>query len=118
MTYDGNNVMLYLNNRLVKNDTNCCHGNILSRSLALVIGDATDDAFLTFAGIHNMIDEVYIFKKALTAAQVASLYQTLTYKETTAKPTAKQQIDVNNSSGRVQSVIFLILPIFVAFQFS
>jgi hypothetical protein len=101
MTYDGETVKFYLNNRLVKNDMECCRGNIMTRHNDVVIGDGGRRS----SG--HIIDEVFLLKKALTADQVRKLYQTLTFDETTAI----------SSSSSLHSVSFLILIVFLACTF-
>ena len=70
MTYDGRTVNFYLNSRLKISDSECCHGNIVSRNNDVTIGkNYRDGAFVGF------IDELKLFKIALTAQEVTDLYQ-------------------------------------------
>lgn len=70
MTYDGRTVNFYLNSRLELSDSECCHGDIVSRDNDVMIGMNYKDG--AFAGY---IDELKLFKVALTAEEVTDLYQ-------------------------------------------
>ena len=64
MTYDGHTVNIYINNHLKLSDSHCCRGNIVSTKTDVVIG-----------GFRGHIDELKLFRKALTSQEVTKLYQ-------------------------------------------
>ncbi|CAB4041319.1 Hypothetical predicted protein [Paramuricea clavata] len=81
MTYDGKTINFYLNNHLKLTDTECCHGNIVSKNSDVVLGHIEryygygyDYSYGTQA-INSYIDEMKLFKKALTAHEVLKLYR-------------------------------------------
>ena len=76
MTYDGSTTSFYHNSHLKLTDSSC-HGNILSKNSDVVMGhtgarDYDDVKNEYFTGY---LDEVKLFKKALTAQEVTRLYQ-------------------------------------------
>ena len=78
MTYDGKTVKFYHNSLLVLTDSECCHGNIVSRNNDLVIGYTKDEygySSNSDAYFNGYIDETKLFKKALTAHEVLKLYR-------------------------------------------
>ena len=80
MIYDGKTVKFYHNSLLVLTDSECCHGNIVSRNNDVVIGYTTykDKHYYrrNRDGYFNgYIDETKLFRKALTAHEVLKLYR-------------------------------------------
>ncbi|CAB3994382.1 Hypothetical predicted protein [Paramuricea clavata] len=70
MTYDGETINFYLNNHLVLSDSQCCHGDIVSTNTDVVIGRNYNEVLFD-----GYIDEMKLFKKALTAQEITKLYQ-------------------------------------------
>jgi alkaline phosphatase len=77
MTYDGKTINFYHNNHLKLTDSECCHGNIVSRNSDVVIGHSVRNYAYGYhmQDINSYIDEMKLFKKALTAHEVLKLYQ-------------------------------------------
>ncbi len=79
--YDSKAIQFYLNNHLKLTDSECCHGDILSRNNdVVVIGDTTIsrgryDFNPVSRYFKGYIDEVKLFRKALTAQEVTRLHQ-------------------------------------------
>ncbi|CAB4041318.1 Hypothetical predicted protein [Paramuricea clavata] len=70
MTYDGETINFYLNNHLVLSDSQCCHGDIVSTHTDVVIGRNYNEG-----SFNGYIDELKLFKKALTSQEITKLYQ-------------------------------------------
>ena len=70
MTYDGQTTNFYLNNHLVLSDSQCCNGDIVSTNTDVVIGRNYNEGVL-----NGYIDELKLFKKALTSQEITKLYQ-------------------------------------------
>lgn len=73
MTYNGNTLDFYLDNVKQKGKSSCCQGNILTKKTDVVIGQAGHGSAREF--FHGFIDEVKLFKKALSPNEVQKLYQ-------------------------------------------
>lgn len=79
MTYDGSTISFYHNSHLKLTDSSC-YGNILSKNSDVAMGHTkkeergrrweVEDVYF-----EGYLDEVKLFKKALTAQLVARLYQ-------------------------------------------
>ena len=76
MTYDGMTINFYHNSHLKLTDSECCYGDIVSRRNSIVIGYREkykyNDDECRFVGY---IDEMKLFKKAMSAREVLKLYQ-------------------------------------------
>ena len=76
MTYDGMTINFYHNSHLKLTDSECCYGDIVSKSNNVVISYRDNykhnDDECHFDGY---IDELKLFKKAMTAREVLKLYQ-------------------------------------------
>ncbi|XP_002738012.1 uncharacterized protein LOC100377386 [Saccoglossus kowalevskii] len=72
MSYDGQSLKYYLDNKIQNGNENCCHGNMIVKDTPLTIGQAgvgkTNEFF------YGLIDEVVIYDKPLSADEVASIY--------------------------------------------
>lgn len=73
MTYDGATLNYYLDTVQQKGKSKCCRANILTKQTDVVIGQAGHGMSREF--FYGYIDEVKLFKKALTADEVKDLYQ-------------------------------------------
>ncbi|XP_038071314.1 uncharacterized protein LOC119740168 [Patiria miniata] len=74
MTYDGSQLLFYMDNQLQSGDNTCCHGNIISKDTPLTIGQAGVGTAIEF--FVGLIDEVKIFNKALSRCEVDKLFNT------------------------------------------
>ncbi|XP_028394204.1 uncharacterized protein LOC114518414 [Dendronephthya gigantea] len=79
MTYDGSTISFYHNSHLKLTDSSC-YGNILSKNSQVVMGHTKTRARngsgeMKDVYFNGYMDEVILFKKALTAKQVTRLYQ-------------------------------------------
>ncbi|XP_022086785.1 uncharacterized protein LOC110977193 [Acanthaster planci] len=72
MTYNGSQLLFYLDNQLQSGDDDCCRGDIISKKTPLTIGQAgvgwRGEFFV------GLIDEVKIFSKALSASEVDKMF--------------------------------------------
>jgi hypothetical protein len=79
MTYDGKTINFYHNSHLKLTDSECCHGNIVSKNSDVVIGHSGRYYGYGYGygtqAINSYIDEMKLFKKALTAHEVLKLYR-------------------------------------------
>jgi hypothetical protein len=78
LTYDGKTINFYHNNHLKLTDSECCHGNIVSKNSDVVIGHSGKNhryGDYLYHDFHGYIDEMKLFKKALTAHEVLKLYR-------------------------------------------
>ena len=75
MTYDGKTINFYHNSHLKLTDSECCHGNIVSKSSDVVIGHSGRYYGYGIKDFTGYIDEMKLFKKALTAHEVLKLYR-------------------------------------------
>ena len=75
MTYDGKTINFYHNSHLKLTDSECCYGDIVSRNNDVVIGHTTTSRWRLNKYFKGYIDEVKLFKKALTTQEVTRLYQ-------------------------------------------
>ena len=79
MTYDGMTINFYYNSHLKLTDSECCYGDIVSRSNNVVIGDRDNGDNYKYnddeCSFEGYIDELKLFKKAMTAREVLKLYQ-------------------------------------------
>ena len=73
MTYDGFKLNFYIDNHQQQGKSNCCQGNIITKNNDVVIGQAGHGTSKEY--FYGYIDEVKLYKKALTAAEVTKLYQ-------------------------------------------
>ena len=73
MTYDGTTLSFYVDNKAQKGNSKCCQGHIISKANDVVIGQAGHGMPREY--FYGYIDEVKLFKKALTADEVTQLYQ-------------------------------------------
>ena len=73
MTYDGATLNFYLDNQQQKGNSKCCQGNLVNKSNDVVIGQSGHGMSREF--FYGYIDEVKLFKKALTADEVTQLYR-------------------------------------------
>ena len=73
MTYDGVTLNFYLDNKSQNGNSKCCKGSIVSKKNDVVIGQAGHGMSREY--FYGYIDEVKLFKKALTADEVTQLYQ-------------------------------------------
>ena len=80
MTYDGMTLKFYHNSHLKLSDSECCHGDIVSRNNDVLIGHMVNDdrygnRYNDVKDFEGYIDEMKLFKKTLTASEVLKLYQ-------------------------------------------
>ena len=73
MTYNGTTLNFYVDNQKQPGSSTCCQGNLINKSTDVVIGQAGHGMAREF--FYGYIDEVKLFKKALTADEVTQLYQ-------------------------------------------
>ncbi|XP_022086853.1 uncharacterized protein LOC110977226 [Acanthaster planci] len=72
MTYNGSQLLFYLDNQLQSGDHDCCHGDIISKNTPLTIGQA--GVGMSHEYFVGLIDEVKIFSKALSASEVDKMF--------------------------------------------
>ena len=75
MTYNGTTIKFYLDSHLKFNDSECCRGNIASSNADVIIGHSKFVKWYYDGFFRGYMDEVKLFKKALTADEVVKLYQ-------------------------------------------
>jgi hypothetical protein len=75
MTYDGKIINFYHNSHLKLTDSECCHGDIVSKNSDVVIGHSGIYNRYGIKDFTGYIDEMKLFKKALTAHEVLKLYR-------------------------------------------
>jgi hypothetical protein len=73
MTYGNNTLDFYLDNKKQTGNSNCCQGNLINKSNDVIIGQAGHGMGGEY--FYGYIDEVKLFKKALTADEVTQLYR-------------------------------------------
>jgi len=72
MTYDGDILNYYLDNVRQDGDQTCCHGDILINDTPLTIGQAGVGSSKDW--FYGLVDELTIFNKVLTAADIGTIY--------------------------------------------
>jgi hypothetical protein len=75
MTYDGKTINFYHNSHLKLTDSECCHGDIVSKNSDVVFGHSGRYYGYGIKDFTGYIDEMKLFKKALTAHEVLKLYR-------------------------------------------
>ena len=75
MTYDGKTINFYHNSHLRLTDSECCHGDIVSKNSDVVFGHSVRHNGYRMQAINSYIDEMKLFKKSLTAHEVLKLYR-------------------------------------------
>ena len=73
MTYGNATLNFYLDNQKQSGNSKCCKGNLISKNNDVVIGQAGHGMAREF--FYGYLDEVKLFKKALTADEVTQLYR-------------------------------------------
>ncbi|KAI8494174.1 hypothetical protein Bbelb_279340 [Branchiostoma belcheri] len=74
MTYDGSRLKFYVNNEPQNGNENCCSGPILAKNTPVTIGQAGPGTIRNPEFFNGFIDDVRIYRKALTMEEVAALY--------------------------------------------
>ena len=78
MTYDGMTLKFYHNSHLKLSDSECCHGDIVSRNNEVLIGHMVNDdrygnRYNDVNDFRGYIDEMKLFKKTLRWLDIVML---------------------------------------------
>lgn len=72
--YDGSDMKLYANGALIGSQSHAAGGNIDGDPSEFAIGGRTNDCCGRHLNFTGEVDEVEVFDRALTAAEIAAIY--------------------------------------------